>query len=247
VTISNTAAPADAVLAELAGFRDDDLPVSGGTTTAYVFDAGVAGLEDLAVRAHALMAPVNGLDPTQFPSVARIENDLIRTASSLLGGDDATVGTVTSGGTESCLLAVLGARELWRAQGRTGRPQLVVPSTVHAAFHKAAHLFDLDLVWVDVDPATQRADAAAMAEAIEGPIRELLEGKNFSMVATIRQDGTPHVVPTWVDTDGSHVLLNSSEWRAWAENLRRTAGVEGSSSRRSFGRRRSRPLLRTRV
>ena len=60
-----------------------------------------------------------------------------------------------------------------------------------------------------------------MAEQIEGRARELLEQPNFCMTATIRQDGTPHVVPTWVDYDGEHVLLNSSEGRAWPANLRR--------------------------
>ena len=39
-------------------------------------------------------------------------------------------------------------------------------STVHAAFHKAAHLFGLDLVLIDVDPSTFRADPDAMAAAL---------------------------------------------------------------------------------
>jgi PPOX class probable F420-dependent enzyme len=64
-----------------------------------------------------------------------------------------------------------------------------------------------------------------MADTIDGPVRELLEGKNFSMVATIREDGSPHVVPTWVDTDGSHVLLNTADGRVWPENLRRDRRV----------------------
>ncbi len=157
---------ASLVLAELADLRTDDLPTHGGTTTAYVFDAGIDGLDDLAARAHTLMATVNGLDPTRFPSVARLENDLVAAVAPVLGGDSATVGSVTSGGTESCLLAVLGARERWRSRGGSGRPELVVPATVHAAFHKAAHLFDLDLVRVPVDPVSQRADAGAMAAAL---------------------------------------------------------------------------------
>jgi PPOX class probable F420-dependent enzyme len=64
-----------------------------------------------------------------------------------------------------------------------------------------------------------------MAESIDEPVRALLEDKNFSMVATIRKDGSPHVVPTWVDTDGSHVLLNSAEGRVWPANLRRDKRV----------------------
>jgi PPOX class probable F420-dependent enzyme len=60
-----------------------------------------------------------------------------------------------------------------------------------------------------------------MAETVEGRARELLEEANFSMTATIRRDGSPHVVPTWVDVDDNHVLLNTAEGRAWPANLRR--------------------------
>jgi PPOX class probable F420-dependent enzyme len=60
-----------------------------------------------------------------------------------------------------------------------------------------------------------------MAETIEGRARELLEAPNFSMIATIRKDGSPHVVPTWVDVDDNHVVLNSADGRAWPANLRR--------------------------
>lgn len=156
------------VLADLAALRDDDLPTHGGTTTAYVFDSGMAEVDTVALRAYELLAHVNGLDPTQFPSVARIENDLVSIVAGQLGGDEHTVGTVTSGGTESCLLAVLGAREWWHQRRTTGNPRIVVPSTAHAAFFKAAHLFGLKVQTVPVDPDTQRADPEQMAAAI-GP------------------------------------------------------------------------------
>src|SRR3712207_3339813 len=60
-----------------------------------------------------------------------------------------------------------------------------------------------------------------MANTIEGRARELLEAPNFSMTATIRKDGTPHVVPTWIDLEDNRVVLNSAEGRAWPANLRR--------------------------
>ncbi len=56
---------------------------------------------------------------------------------------------------------------------------------------------------------------------IDGRARELLEAKNFCHVGTIRSDGTPHVVPVWVDTDGEHVVLNSAEGRLWVRNADR--------------------------
>ncbi|MER5883207.1 aminotransferase class V-fold PLP-dependent enzyme [Streptomyces sp. NPDC001941] len=156
--------PADeALLARLAALREGDLPVRGGRTMAYVYDSGLAGLEELAHAAQAAFAGVNGLDMTAFPSVVRLENDLVRRATELLGG---SAGTFTSGGTESCLLAVLTARQhAARARGITD-PELVLPETAHAAFHKAAELFGLRVVSVPVDPGTFRVRPADVAAAL---------------------------------------------------------------------------------
>ncbi|MGX7825826.1 pyridoxal phosphate-dependent decarboxylase family protein [Actinokineospora sp. 24-640] len=151
------------VLAELAALRDGDLPTHGGRTLAYVYDSALPGLDELAAKAHALASSVNGLDPTAFPSLLRLENDVVATAVRLLGGGPAAVGTVTSGGTESCLLAVQAARD---SRPDVTAPEMVLPETVHAAFHKAAHYFGVRAVVVPVDPATFRADPAAMAAAI---------------------------------------------------------------------------------
>lgn len=53
------------------------------------------------------------------------------------------------------------------------------------------------------------------------PVRALLEAPNFAHVATLRKDGTPSVVPVWCHTDGEHVIVNSSEGRAWPAHLDR--------------------------
>jgi len=68
-------------------------------------------------------------------------------ARDLLGGDDDVVGSVTTGGTESCLLAVKTARDTFAGRGT---PRLLAPVTVHAAFQKAAHYFGLELDLVPV-------------------------------------------------------------------------------------------------
>jgi glutamate/tyrosine decarboxylase-like PLP-dependent enzyme len=154
------------VLAELTGLQSGDVPTHGGATMAYVYDSGRTDLDGLAAAAQAAFQWTNALDPTAFPSVARIEDDLVGAAADLLGGGAATVGTLTSGGTESCLLAVLAARGRWRRRGRAGRPQLLLPVTAHAAFRKAAHLFDLDVVDLPVDPRTCRVDVAAVRAAL---------------------------------------------------------------------------------
>jgi len=168
--LPETGLDAAQILATLRDYRTRDLPDKGGTTTAYVYDPGMDGLAELGVAAYAIAQPVNGLDPTAFPSYAAVENDIVGAARRLFyGGVESVVGTMTSGGTESIGLAVRGARERWRATSghRRGHPTMVLPSTAHPAFLKAAHLFDLDVVSVPVDPDSFKADPVATRAAID--------------------------------------------------------------------------------
>jgi len=159
------------VLERLAALRADDAPTHGGRVLSYVYDSGRAELDELAAAAMRQVQSINGLDPTAFPSVARLEAELVAFARTMLHGDGpsdvggaAVVGTVTTGGTESCLLAVKAARDRWRAEGGAGIPRLVAPVTAHAAFQKAAHYFGLALDLVPVDPVTGAVAAERMIE-----------------------------------------------------------------------------------
>lgn len=156
--------PPAEILDELEALRAHDAPTHGGHVLSYVYDPGLAEIDELAAAAMRAVQSVNGLDPTTFPSVAAMERDIVAFVRGMLHGqagggqrpDDTVVGSVTSGGTESCLLAVKTARDVWRAAGGEGAPMLVAPSTVHAAFHKAAAAFGLELVVVPVDQMTGR-------------------------------------------------------------------------------------------
>lgn len=149
-----------AILARLGALRAADAPTHGGRVLSYVYDSGIAELDELATEAMRLVQPVNGLDPTTFTSVAVMEREVVGFVRSLLHGDEQVVGNVTTGGTESCLLAVKTARDLW---GGEGIPRLLAPATAHAAFHKAAHYFglELDLVPVQADGRVAAADLVA--------------------------------------------------------------------------------------
>ena len=153
----------DDVIATLRTLQALDLPAHGGRTLAYVYDAGLADADAVGLEALAMFASSNGLDPTAFPSLLRMENDLVALTGGLLDAPEGYVGSVTSGGTESILLAVLAAR-----QGvGTSDPSMVTPVSAHAAFHKAAEFLGVRAVLVDVDPVTLRADPAAMDAAID--------------------------------------------------------------------------------
>jgi PPOX class probable F420-dependent enzyme len=58
-----------------------------------------------------------------------------------------------------------------------------------------------------------------MSTTIEGRSVELLQGKNFCHVATLRRDGSVHGVPVWVDLQDGRPVLNTAEGRAWPRNL----------------------------
>ncbi len=154
---------AEQIRAALAALRQHDLPTHGGRTLAYVYDSGLAEVDAIGREALAAYGSTNALDPTAFPSLLQMEQDLVAGAADLLDGPPGTVGTVTSGGTESILLAVQTARD---ARPDIDRPTMVLPTSAHGAFHKAAHYFGVRPVFVEVDPETGRAVPSAMMAAI---------------------------------------------------------------------------------
>ena len=154
---------ADQIRQALEALRHNDLPTHGGQTLAYVYDSGLPEADAIGREALAAFGSTNALDPTAFPSLLQMEQDLIGMAADLLDGPPETVGAVTSGGTESVLLAVQAARD---AHPEITEPAMVLPTSAHAAFHKAAHYFGVRPLFVDVDHETGRAVASAMTAAI---------------------------------------------------------------------------------
>jgi sphinganine-1-phosphate aldolase len=169
----------DQVFQQLERFREHDVPWRNGRTWAYVYDPGTDA-EEVIKQAYMMYLSENGLDPTAFPSTLQIENELIAIAATHLHGDDNVVGNFTSGGTESIILAVKAARDYARAQRpEITRPELLLPTTAHAAFQKAAHYLDLTPVLVPVDPTTFKADPEAMRRAVS-PRTVLMVGSAIS-------------------------------------------------------------------
>jgi glutamate/tyrosine decarboxylase-like PLP-dependent enzyme len=159
--LPDSGASARDVLAALDDLRARDLK-SDGHAFAFVYDAGPE-LKALTEQAFSALMGANGLDPTTYPSVRLIENRLIAACLEVARAPAGAVGTATAGGTESVVLAVKAARDSARARGRLApgqRGKLLLPVTAHACFHKAAHYLELDVVPVDVDPETFRADVA---------------------------------------------------------------------------------------
>ena len=163
------------IVAALESFRAGDVEWRSGRAFGFVYDPGPE-VEAVAKQAFAMYLTENGLDPTSFPSLLRMENELMASARAQLGAPPEAAGAFTSGGTESILCAVKAARELARER-RPGleAPEMVLPITAHAAFHKAADYFGVKAVVTPVDERTQAADPEAMRRAV-GPRTILLVG-----------------------------------------------------------------------
>ena len=154
------------ILQTLEAYGQGDLPWRSGRVMAYVYNPGKEA-SDVARSAYMMYLTENALDPTTYPSVMRLEREVVRMVINLLRGDENVVGNMTSGGTESILLAVKTARD-WSRANRPGVdvPEMILPLTAHAAFHKAAAYFDVKPVIVGFDTQTYKADVDAMRRAI---------------------------------------------------------------------------------
>jgi len=137
----------DKILDEMQSFRSQDADFLGGRTWSLVYHLSREH-DAFLKKAHNLYFSENALNPMAFKSLKRFEHEVIKMAADLLNGDENVVGTMTSGGTESCLLPVMAYRELARSKKRWGKlkPEMIAPESVHVAWEKAAKYFNIKMV-----------------------------------------------------------------------------------------------------
>jgi sphinganine-1-phosphate aldolase len=105
----------------------------------------------VAKDAYLRFFSTNALYRGYFPGLARFEDEIIDFAADIFHGPDAR-GSITSGGSESILTAVVSARDRAReVHPRITRPSMVVPASAHPAFWKAGHYFGLEVIKVPLD------------------------------------------------------------------------------------------------
>lgn len=154
------------VLNTLQAFKSHDMDWKAGKVWCYVYTPEEDPAE-VTREAYLEFLSENGLDPTVFPSLLKLETDVVRAVINLLRGDSNAVGHLTSGGTESIMLAVKTARDMSRTlRPHIKEPEMILPKTAHAAFHKAAHYLSVKPVMVDIDPETFQVRAEDMEKAI---------------------------------------------------------------------------------
>jgi sphinganine-1-phosphate aldolase len=109
------------VLQALEAFAAEDPDYKSGRLWSLVYWLDESH-DDFLAQAYQAFSSANGLNPTAFKSLKRMESEIIAAVAQLLHGPEETCGVVTSGGTESCLLAVKTYRDFARATRRVTQP-----------------------------------------------------------------------------------------------------------------------------
>ena len=135
----------------------------GGKIFSLVYFAG-DDVAEVLKEAYTTAFYSNGLGPAAFKSLKKFESEVIAMTADLLSHPEAA-GNMTSGGTESILMAVKTARDWARAEKGITKPQMIVPITAHPAFDKAAHYLGVEVVHTPLRDDL-RADVDAMRDAI---------------------------------------------------------------------------------
>jgi len=135
----------------------------GGKIFSLVYFAG-DDVAEVLKEASTTAFYTNGLGPGAFKSLKKFESEVISMTADLLNCAEAA-GNMTSGGTESILMAVKTARDWARAEKGIAHPHIIVPVTAHPAFEKAAHYLDVEIIQTPLRDDL-RADVDAMRRAI---------------------------------------------------------------------------------
>ena len=152
------------ILDTLESMRRDDVRWKDGRVFSLAYYASPEAHE-LATEAYRRFSGENALNVDAFPSLRTMQADVLSIVAGWLGAPRSARGFFSSGGTESILMAVKAARERGRAERKVDEPEIVLPVSAHAAFHKAAHYFGLTVRPVPVRD-DWRADVDAAAELV---------------------------------------------------------------------------------
>ncbi len=153
--------------------REEDSRWKDGYVSGAVYHGDSDHIEFLN-KIYALQSQTNPLHFDLWPAINKFESEIISMTGHMLGArndgppENHICGSVSSGGTESILLAMKAYRDFARAKRGIRRPELVVAVTAHAAFDKAAKYFGIKLRRVPVGP-DMRADIAAIGPRDKAP------------------------------------------------------------------------------
>ena len=157
--------PAPQVFDELESLRAGDVDWRGGRVFSLAYYAGPEAIA-VAEDAYRRFSGENALSTDAFPSLRIMQQDVLTMVGPWLGADKDSAGFMTSGGTESILMVVKAARDQFAQTHGVTNPNVVLPTSAHAAFEKAFHYFGVESRRAEVG-TDWRADVAAMEQLID--------------------------------------------------------------------------------
>ena len=157
--------PAPQVFDELESLRAGDVDWRGGRVFSLAYYAGPEAIA-VAEDAYRRFSGENALSTDAFPSLRIMQQDVLTMVGPWLGADKDSAGFMTSGGTESILMVVKAARDQFAQTNGVTNPNVVLPTSAHAAFEKAFHYFGVESRRAEVG-TDWRADVAAMEQLID--------------------------------------------------------------------------------
>ncbi len=156
--------PREELFATMREMKTRDADWRGGKTWSLVYPASEE-VDEVLREANSMYMFENALNPFRFPSLRRMEAEVVAMTASMLHGGEQAGGSMSSGGTESILLAVKTARDRGKEEKGITRPELVIPHSAHPAFAKAAKYLGLEMKQAPLRDDL-RADVAAAAKLI---------------------------------------------------------------------------------
>ncbi len=158
--------PWNALKAQMETLAQNDIDWRHGRNGYNVFFAGPDVLQ-VVQESYTMFMSENGLNQGAFPSLQTMEDEVIEMALDLFKAPEGAAGGMTSGGTESIIMAVKSCREQARAMGKDiSKSNIVIPYSGHPAFNKAGFYLGIEIIRTKIDDETRLPDLAAFEAAI---------------------------------------------------------------------------------
>lgn len=164
-----------------------------------------ADLINLMADVYKIASYTNPLHPDVFPGVCKMEAEVVRISCHLFNGNEKSCGTMTTGGTESIILACKAYRDYGREIKGIKKPEMVVPITAHSSFDKAAQYLNIKIRTIPVNPYSYTVSITAMEKAInKNTVMLVASTPNFPYgtmdnVEAVSKLGLRYNVPVHVD------------------------------------------------
>ncbi|KAJ3379471.1 hypothetical protein HDU84_006627 [Entophlyctis sp. JEL0112] len=158
--------PHSAVIKELVRLKDlDKVDWNAGKVSGAIYHGG-EDVNKLITEAFGMYTVSNPLHPEIFPGVRQMEAEVVSMVLRMYNAPEGAAGSMTSGGTESLLMAIKTYRDMALQLRGVTEPEMVMPETIHTAVDKGASYFGVKLIHIPINPVTGQVDLVKLERAI---------------------------------------------------------------------------------